>query len=137
MASIDWDVVIEDTALAVLPGPLAARLMLWRKDRRSNAAATATLRQDRLRSILQSTPEPATEVTRDSTTGSTSLRAQERGLATGRVIVFPPDPKPSGARCAARRAGRPAAVVLSSGGQVLTAPARAARRGQVTIANGK
>ena len=52
MTPIDWDAVVEDTALAVLPGSLAARLMLWREDRRSNAAATAARRQDRLRTIL-------------------------------------------------------------------------------------
>ena len=38
---IDWDAVIEDTALAVLPASLAGRLMLWREDRRGDAAATA------------------------------------------------------------------------------------------------
>jgi hypothetical protein len=37
MTRIDWDKVIEHTALAVLPGPLAARLILWRcrRDRES------------------------------------------------------------------------------------------------------
>jgi hypothetical protein len=79
MMRIDWDTVIEDTALAVLPGPLAARLMLWRQERRSDAAVTATRRQDRLRAILEAKPEPkpaaqgVAEVkgaTRDGTTGS-------------------------------------------------------------------
>ena len=73
---IDWDVVIEDIALAVLPASLAARLMLWREDRRSDAAATAARRQDCLRTILKAGPRAAagaagepTEVIRDGTTG--------------------------------------------------------------------
>jgi hypothetical protein len=73
---IDWDEVIEDIALAVLPASLAARLMLWREDRRSDAAATAARRQALLRTIPKARPRPAaaaaeehTEVIRDGTTG--------------------------------------------------------------------
>jgi hypothetical protein len=69
---IDWDAVVEDTVLAVLPRPLAARFLLWREDRRSDAAAIAVRRQDRLRTMLKPKPGPAEvppEVIREGTTG--------------------------------------------------------------------
>ena len=73
---IDWDAVIEDAVLAVLPGPLAARVLLWSEDRRNDAAEMARHRQDRLRTMLKTRPRPAaeapeeaSEVIRDGTTG--------------------------------------------------------------------
>jgi hypothetical protein len=91
MTRIDWDEVIEHTALAVLPGPLAARLILWREDRRSDAGATASRRQDRLRSILEPAARPAAEVagentgvTRDGTIGLPIRRT--RGTSNGLAV---------------------------------------------------